>query len=1131
MSSVLDWLKNKYGQAKSFVQQNKYESPASFLIKKYTPQVRQAAQPVVQRARQFVAPTMTKVIRPALNFAKQNYKVSPIQMINRKYNAPQIVQSAADIINPFTTKRGLKKLDLSTRPIQKFLVESNVAKQYTDTMQEAQKQGYRGVLDPRIKENPELAQKQKIAIGNILDIGGVKKVGRKIAGKAIKALKPGEVGGVGKVAKPTQKLVVKKPTGAGINELKISTKPSKTPIMNQASDFISRTKTALLNRFDPIEKVVQGKKLAPSANPAVLLKRMSGGMGIANAKIDYDLTPIIKQTNKFDDLRKFLVAERMNELSARGIGQRADKALSEIRTKVGEQEFGNFQNIAKQLYGYQRKFIDEMKDLGIFSDDVYKKITSNNEKYVPFQRLMDDLDQTGFIGSTKNINLMSSGIKKIKGSERAIIDPIESMIKNTYDLQKTIEKQRTLKALVDLGEFKKIKTKFAPVAKTGEETIFRPSKFEPTEPHITLFEDGKKVYYSTSKEIADAVKGINEESLNLAIKAMSLPAKTLRAGATGLNVGFAVPNLLRDQLSAAVNSKYGGIPIYDFISGLGSVMKRGDVYKRWLLSGADQAAFFSQERTTLQRGVKNITNPWLARAKTVLNPLELLRVVGEFSEKGSRLGVFKRALKGAGKEGLTGFNKELAAMEQAREATIDFARRGSKMKSLNAIIPFLNARIQGTAKLMQSFKQRPIQSLAIGGGIAGVPAAVLYFHNKQYPEYNEIPDYIKNNNFIIMTGNQDTPFIKIPKGEIGQVFANPLENFLDFAYKTEDKQSFAQMAWQVLSQLSPVQGAGDIIPTAAKVPLELLANYDTFKKQNIVNKYQTDLPPAMQYNKDTSETAKRIGGKLNISPAKLQHTITGLTAGVGKQTLQLADMALGKFPNKQNLPVVDRFLGESKDLSKSFSNLWKKDNKQTASNVIEHEGKYYTKIDGSVRNFDTPQEAQFAIVKNDFEKSSKNIAFVGDVVFRKSAGGYISTQTRPQYDASLSYQQMMTAKKANNITDYLKYAEQNYNAMQKQLQDPNIDPLDKATLESRIATLVGYVQKYSSYGGFKKGSSGRRGGSRKAKKPKGFTAPKLAFKAPKSAKTAKATIKIQAKVGKASPKKTKLKAFRAKRMV
>jgi len=722
---------------------------------------------------------------------------------------------------------------------------------------------------------------------------------------------------------------------ASLADIQISTKPikPKQPVSNKALEV----KSQFLNRFDPIERFVRnvelerGTKLKPSENPMYYVKQFMGGGGIANYRIDNELTPILKQTKNFDGLRQYLVARRMNELASRGIGKKANTAIAELTQKYGPDEIANFDKISTQLYAYQRNQLDQLLATGVISKQSYDNIIAKNQFYIPFNRVIPDV-----IADTTQSGQKISGAKKlaslkaIKGSEKDIIDPIESVIKNTYDVQATVAKQKVLNSLVALSP-----DEFKPLPKGAGLKA----------PAIELFSDGKRVKLAADPELSRALNAMDEEQLNLVVRALSLPARALRAGATSLNVAFALPNVLRDQLSAAVNNKYGGIPMYDFVSGLASVMKKDDSYKKWILSGADQATLFAQDRTTLQRGVKDITGGIGYKAgKLVKSPLELFRIFGDLSEKGSRVGVFKRALKGATKEGLNTEDALLTAMRESREATIDFAQRGSKMKSFNAMVPFLNARVQGTYKLAQSFKNRPIQTMARGAAIASVPAAILYIHNNAEGNadiYKEIPDYIKRENFVIVTGDEKTPFIKIPKGEVGKIFANPVESFL--AQIKRDSTNWGDTAKDIVDSFLPVGSVSeparfitDIGPTAVTVPYQMLSNYDVFRGSEIVGKYQKDLPAAQQFSKYNTETAKKIGELLNISPAQLEFALSGFTGGLGRQGLQVADITQGQRPPVQELPVLSRFLGEEKDLSATAQKVYEQAEKAKREKAREN---------------------------------------------------------------------------------------------------------------------------------------------------------------------------------------------------
>ena len=929
--------------------------------------------------------------------------------------------------------------------------------------------------------------------------------------------------------------------------INMGTKKQRVPATKRWQEL----KTSALNRFQPIEDLTRGKNLAPSEDPYTLVKRFTGGGGIANAKIDYELSPIVKEAGEgLDDLRSLMVAERANELAGRGIGKGADTALTELRSAVGDAEFTRLQGVAEKLRAYQDKLLQEWKNVGGISSTQYDAIRAANQKYVPFSRVMDDLDESGFIGGG-SLNSSKQPISKIKGSERDIIDPIESIIKNTYEMTKAVEKNRAMRALVSL------------------EGVATPVKNTNGKPTISVFEDGSKKLYAVDKSVADAVKGIDEEHLNLAVQAMALPARALRAGATGLNIGFAVPNVIRDQLTAAVNSKYGGVPMYDFISGLASVLKQDDAYKRWMLSGADQASFFSQDRTTLQRTVKEVVGGKKATlGRLIKNPLELMRTIGEVSEKGTRVGVFKRALKGAENSNLNEVDASLTAMRESREATIDFAQRGSKMKAANALIPFLNARTQGSLKLLQSFKDRPVRTGVIGMSLAGIPAAILYAHNSKDERYKEIPDYIRDENFIIMQpGNDETPFIKVPKGEIGKIFGNPVENFLA-KLSGEDSKSWAQVSGQLLGGLSPVQSVGDAIPTAVKVPLEVSANYDTFRDRNIVSPFKKDLPPELQTSTKNTETAKWLGEKFGVSPAKLEHVIRGLGAGVAGQALQASDyLAFGKTPEKQDLPVLDRFMGESNDLSNSATAIYKKeeerkrnvavkndrtrklivqainqDNKDLLSQAETENPDYFkrgltevlkdieaegmTPTQRAINSLPKGQQESYGVT----DESAEPLSSVERGDKAKAAGSTLDAAkelSKKKKDSTSLATELTFYKNKGDLDSWMKTAEQQYNTYQKELAvlKPEINQKEIMAVQNKVTALLNQAAKYSKQKGFKAAVK-----VKKAKKPKKVKTIKVKSTKLTSSKTPKAAkIKITKPKLKSTKLATNVRKVRVKR--
>ena len=123
-----------------------------------------------------------------------------------------------------------------------------------------------------------------------------------------------------------------------------------------------------------------------------------------------------------------------------------------------------------------------------------------------------------------------------------------------------------------------------------------------------------------------------------------------------------------------------------------------------------------------------------------------IEALGEISETPTRLGLFKR--------GMEKTSNPLLAAYEAREGTLDFARMGAKMKTANALIPFLNVGVQGFDKLVRNAKDRPGKlalNMAIYGGLPATMVAL--YNNLLYPqELSAIPDWEKETNFILKTG-------------------------------------------------------------------------------------------------------------------------------------------------------------------------------------------------------------------------------------------------------------------------------------------------------------------------------------------------------------------------------------------
>jgi len=209
--------------------------------------------------------------------------------------------------------------------------------------------------------------------------------------------------------------------------------------------------------------------------------------------------PEITSPEKVDlnGFRAYIASRRTVELAARGIEPGFDVEAAKVVVKEGK----HFEAVARELTNYQNRLTKYLKDAGVISEDAHKAMMDANKEYVPFFRVMDD--ESGGFGFNRGGG--GSPIKKIKGSDRHTIDPIESVIKNTY-------------LYVAMAEHNAVGLKFIEMAnKSGApETFYRkvPQKIQATtlrENEIkALFDEFVTVRKQTSTERTTATKSASE---------------------------------------------------------------------------------------------------------------------------------------------------------------------------------------------------------------------------------------------------------------------------------------------------------------------------------------------------------------------------------------------------------------------------------------------------------------------------------------------------------------------------------------------------------------------------------------------------------------------------------------------
>ena len=644
------------------------------------------------------------------------------------------------------------------------------------------------------------------------------------------------------------------------------------------------------------------------------------------------LTEALKPVKgRLEDFAAYLTAARAAELKSRGLepGIDMEDALATVK-KLHSPEFAE---AARKVYAYNDGMLKYALSEGVLSSDQYAKIKELNQFYVPFQRIMDAVgDQLS--GTSKKMADRGSPFKKIRGSGRDIVNPLESIVRNTYTITDMVEKNRAMQALTKQAEnttgggryIERIPnpmeaTQFnlsqlagdirealesdgieLPMNHNLDEaldsavTVFTPSGFSREKGIVTVVRNGKREFYSVNEPaLYDAITAIGTRNSQVVVNLLERPARLLRAGAT-LSLGFIGRNPIRDTFDATVNSRYGFRPAWDTLRGLAEYAKSGSHYQDFLNSGGGNSALVSGDRNSQRKMLHDLAGHKSFRDSIVLHPIELLRGLSEAMENATRLGEFMRAAEAEGRtaEGLA------RAGLAARDVTLDFARGGTSAREINRYTAFFNAGVQGHAKLAEVWKRNPVGATMRAVAAITVPSLVVAYLNRGNKEYAQIPDWEKNTYWHIPLG-EGKGWLRIPKphGVLGMAFGSGPEALLRHLVSKDPG---------ALDRLFPDKDAAwaaliGLVPTAILPAIEAYANYDTYRKRAIVSPWDTNIDLPLQTSRYTSELAKFVGPKIGMAPAKFDHLINGYSGGLGTGAAKAIDLPARLLLQRQERPA------------------------------------------------------------------------------------------------------------------------------------------------------------------------------------------------------------------------------------
>ncbi|WP_302364618.1 LPD38 domain-containing protein [Pyramidobacter piscolens] len=657
-----------------------------------------------------------------------------------------------------------------------------------------------------------------------------------------------------------------------------------------------------------------------------MLRTMPGYMGKAKRDVLALMEPVKKLGNEaYAKLTGYMKALRAldywdNGLEP-GIGlTRAEVSAVVNRTRHENPELAQIaEDVAK---AYEAMVERTLIDSGVWSRGQYEEYKKRWPHYVPFVRVNEDGSATSPTRRGKGIVNLSNQVKQATGvgTAEAVVDtkdPFEMMVKNALAFNQLAEKNRAAQALVR--------------AALADPALFA-DVIEPVQggersgDTFTVWFDGKRRMFTGDKKLIDALAameqaaGIRNPIFGSLDRAAQSAANLLKLGATRANPAFILVNFIRDAMySSLTNSARGArsMPFFGTVKGLLMQTAKDDASKQRIADALDHGLAYSGITElgldASEKGISKYVGKTVHGDKGFLRKLASAwdNTIGKYNEMvelAPKFAEYERLVK-------EGYPKRYAA-RMAREVNLDFSRGGQWGKVWNRYTAFFNPAVQGTSKLVRTAAAHPGRFAARTAMYVILPSLISWLAGHDDDEYRRISRNIKDRYWIFKVGGT---WLRLPKPELAGLFGSAVERVLDAAFE-HDPMAFRELGRSVWEGFSP-----NLLPTFAEPILEHRMGKTFFYDSPLIPPQLENLPPELQFTKNTSSMAKFLGKAWGVSPILIDHYVSSYGGGVGEYLSKVPDIFLKPQEEAKKLsekPLFSRFTVDPNRNSESLAKFY-----------------------------------------------------------------------------------------------------------------------------------------------------------------------------------------------------------------
>jgi hypothetical protein len=476
-------------------------------------------------------------------------------------------------------------------------------------------------------------------------------------------------------------------------------------------------------------------------------------------------------------------------------------------------------------------------------------------------------------------------------------DPMENIIKNEMWMYQRIIKNHTAVRLAE--EFEEVGMgRYVKSAQAKDTNVFAFNK------------DGETKYFQIDNANDAAIFMSAPAVTSSAIKFMRMFSGAVRRGVT-ITPSFAYRQMWDDVQRTWMQS--GGERSF-----LGTLKTSAGEQLKNLRSDSPRARELESHgvvgQVDIQDGFNRMMDHLLGRADDTLlgrleSKLEKAERIARNSDMAARLSVYDSVIAQAEKQGRTDMDvvKKEAALRA--QMMINFNHKGTSAtaRTLLAMVPFINARIQSDWRLMDALKgnipgvskDKAHKLLAMKVGKFAAFTALYAMARGGDDDYENATEETRNRNFLINVGG--VPF-KVPvapeyallKGSSEHLYRTLSDN--EFEDGAKFRHAVATGVGNLL--VTPT----DVMPSALRPLLENLTNHSFFNDRELVSPTLAQRDVNKQYvSGQTSEFAKYIsdigqglfGNTFNVSPIKIDNFFRGYLGTLGSDAMATTSLIGG----------------------------------------------------------------------------------------------------------------------------------------------------------------------------------------------------------------------------------------------